>query len=189
MNSKAYDKATVELYTGLIKDQLKPYIVAARQWWTDADKFCPRATGTMPYEGGPNGMCIRFARTPALSPLRGIQSFPFVPSTYLDIQFVPGGIKKMIKHVCDIGLTMEEFTIIEKSNLSSTFTQGQLLCLVPTVTLNELPCDRWIFMRDEEIHMVMEGIVPEEVKEKCARALDLVDDYIDDTVKAPATAD
>lgn len=121
--------------------KLQPYVPAVRRWWSEYENMKIVSTGVCAIKYDdievPPGLVMRMTNTPARSPIKNVQAFPFVPSSYLQITGVPGGASRMIERVCYNGLKLEEFTIIEKHNLPSSYQKGQLL-----VTIVELLRDR-----------------------------------------------
>jgi hypothetical protein len=133
-----------------------------RAWWLDVANLAVFTTGLYPMNGPP-GLCYRFTRTVKRSPILGIQAFPLVQTGYLQISGVQGGSNKMIARVCRDGqFTIDEFTIIEKHSLSSTYQQGQFVAFIPT-EIYEDP-DRmgiWLYINKAEIQSLALGQVPQ----------------------------
>jgi hypothetical protein len=151
----------------LLRERLSDYIPAAREWWSHAQEYQFDRTGVT--EGnGPNGFMVRFTRTAYRSPIKGVQAFPFVPSVYLQLGKVQGGYVKMIERVCVKGLTIDEFTIVMKCNLPSTFNQGQFLAIIPTEILEHKNTGLWVYVNHEEIKGLNEGIIPQSLLVKIA---------------------
>lgn len=159
----------------LVVSKLQPYVPAIRYWWEHYDSLKILSTGVFPidYEDieTPPGLFMRMTNTAVRSPIKNVQVFPFVVASYLQIMGVPGGVTKMIERVCKKGLTIDEFSIIEKHNLPSTYHNGQLLCFVPTKILegaNDL--GKYVYLTLPELcAMAQGGQVPATVKAKCWR--------------------
>lgn len=152
--------------------KLKPYIPAVRKWWEEYEKMQISSTGVFPIDYAdvetPPGLFMRMTSTAVRSPIKHVQAFPFVPSSYLQITGVPGGVNRMIERVCHNNLTLEEFTIIEKHNLPSTYQKGQLLCFVPTATLNNTAdMGKYVYMTVLELCSMAKGVLPQSVQAKC----------------------
>jgi hypothetical protein len=137
-----------------------PYVAPVREWWETIDIHEYADTGVYGL-AGPPGLNVRFTRTAIRSPIRGIQAFPFVTAACLQLMGIQGGSTKMLNRVClDNRFTIDEFTIICKSNLPSTFQQGQILAFVPTDILNgSNAIGRWLYFRPNEILALANGIV------------------------------
>jgi hypothetical protein len=136
----------------LIQTRLEPYIEPARAWWDHVADLAVADTGVYALEGPP-GFMMRFTRTAIRSPIRGIQAFPFVLAGFLQLSGIQGGSTKMLTRMCaSYKLKIEEFTIIEKHNLPSTYNSGQFLAFIPTdliLGLKEL--GTWIYFTRDEI--------------------------------------
>jgi hypothetical protein len=138
----------------LLRTRLEPYIEPARKWWTEVDMLEPADTGVYPIKDGPPGFMLRFTRTAIRSPIRGIQAFPFVPSAYLQLTGIQGGSVKMVERLCqDNTFIMDEFTIVVKTNLPSTYNQGQILCFIPTELLHDVASlGVWVYLTPSELN-------------------------------------
>lgn len=156
----------------VVVTKLQPYIPAVRRWWELYDKMNIVSTGVFPVEYEdiecPPGLMMRMTNTAVRSPIKHVQAFPFVPSSYLQIAGVTGGVKRMIERVCQNGLTIEEFTIIEKHNLPSSYQKGQLLCFVPTDVLEGArDMGKYVYMTLLELCSMAKGKLPQSVQAKC----------------------
>lgn len=156
------------VWTYLLKTRLDPYIPHVRQWWQNVENFTVHDTGIINIPNSPPGLQVRFTRTAVRSPIKGVQAFPFVPAAYLQITGVQGGSTKMIARVCDNNqFTIDEFTIICKSHLPSTFQQGQFLAFVPTEILEDTTLlGQWFYLNAKELADMVRGTVPESVRQK-----------------------
>ena len=112
----------------VLVSKLQPYIPAIKKWWDNYESFRVVSTGVFPinYEDPvtPPGLFVRMTNTPVRSPIKGVQAFPIIPSAYLQITGVPGGVNRMIERVCMKGLEIDGFVIIEKHNLPSAYHSG-----------------------------------------------------------------
>lgn len=157
----------------VLNARLAPYIPAARIFWDNIESISIRGTGVFPiageqYDEVPPGMMYRVTNTPVRSPIKGVQVFPFVPAAYLQITGVTGGVSKMISRVCsDNKFTIEEFTIIEKSNLPSTYHRGQFIAFVPTCVLEDIGAlGKWVYLTHNEMVGLAQGKVSQAVLAK-----------------------
>jgi hypothetical protein len=152
----------------LLKTRLQPYIEPARNWWDTADSILITDTGVYELEGPP-GFMMRFTRTAVRSPIKGVQAFPFVPVAYLQITGIQGGANKMVERTClNNKCTFEEFTIVAKSNLPTTYNQGQIVAFIPTILMEErIELGNWLYLTPEELHILYESKdIPPSVKQK-----------------------
>ena len=166
MKETDYDDPIWE-YT--LASRLSPYLEAVRDWWDKYDKLDLSTTCVRPIEGDdvPPGLMERMTNTPARSPVKGVQAFPFVPTAYLNVSGVSGGYIKMIERVCDKGFKLEEFTIIEKHNLPSTYHRGQIVIFVPTKVLDDTSkLGRFVHITKTEANLLLMGEVPPSVRYK-----------------------
>ena len=156
----------------VVVTKLQPYIPAVKRWWEGYDKMQITSTGVFPIEYDdiecPPGLMMRMTSTAVRSPIKHVQAFPFVPSSFLQIAGVTGGVNRMIERVCQKGLTIDEFTIIEKHNLPSSYQKGQLLCFVPTEVLNGAKdLGKYVYMTVLELCSMAKGKLPQSVQAKC----------------------
>lgn len=154
----------------ILAARLTPYLEAVRRFWDNILDIEIKGTGVFDVDDkdAPPGLFYRVTNTPVRSPIKGIQVFPFVPTTYLQISNVTGGAVKMINRVCNGNkFVLEEFTIIEKSNLPSTYHQGQFVAFVPTKMLEESSlAGKWVYLKADEMISILQDYVPESVKGK-----------------------
>lgn len=153
--------------------RLQPYIEAVRNFWQNIDSIDVKGTGVYSVQGAPSGLMYRMTSTPVRSPIKGIQIFPFVPSAYLQIANVPGGYTRMIGRKCaDNKLHIDEFTIIEKSNLPSTYHQGQFLAFIPTAMLEENTFNgKYVYLTADEMRKIVKADLPDSIKNKLIKYL------------------
>lgn len=155
--------------------KLHPYIEPARKFWATVESIFVSGTGVYPITGDdvPPGMMYRMTNTPVRSPIKHVQIFPFVPVSYLNITGVAGGVNRMVSRVCADGqFTIDEFTIIEKSNLPSTYHQGQFIAFVPTEVLNGArTLGKWIYCTVPEMMSIAQGVIPKTLEAKMLKQL------------------
>jgi hypothetical protein len=74
----------------------------------------------------------------------------------------------MVSRVCaDNRFKIEEFTIIAKANLPSTYHQGQFVAFVPTNILNSAQSmGKWVYLTMDEMMALCSDKVTPKVKEK-----------------------
>ena len=150
----------------VLNGKLAQYIPAVRKFWDDIEDIEIVGTGVFPIkqeEDTPPGLMYRVTNTPVRSPIKNIQVFPFVPVAYLQITNVAGGANRMVSRVCADGrFKIEEFTIIEKSNLPSTYHQGQFVAFVPTHLLESVkPLGKWVYLTaNEMVSLMQEKVIP-----------------------------
>lgn len=180
-------EVVVETDSGIIYDdpvweyvvvsKLQPYLPAARKWWANYDNLVIRGTGIYPIEFDdgtpvPPGMDMRMTNTPVRSPIKNVQAFPFVPTQYFQITGVPGGATKMITRVCNRseGLILEEFTIVEKHNLPSTYHKGQFVAFIPTeIYKGAKKLGKYVYLTVQELQALSAGVVLKSVSYKCTQ--------------------
>lgn len=152
----------------ILTQRLSPYIPKVREWWTNVESYAVNDTGIYElYDENAPGLMIRFTRTAKRSPVKGIQAFPFVCTGYLQLSGVQGGANKMIERVCMKGLTIDEFTIVEKHNLPSTFQQGQFVAFIPTDLLKDTTkLGIWLYLTPPEMKALASNVVVDTVKQK-----------------------
>ena len=155
---------------------LKPYIPAVQCWWKGYESMKIDGTGVQPIQydtvSCPPGLSMRMTSTPVRSPIKGVQAFPFVPTVYLNITSVPGGLVKMIERVCQKGLEIDGFVIIEKHNLPSTYNKGQFVAFVPKDVLeNTKDLGKYVYLTTAELIQLAQGMCPRSVVGKCTQYL------------------
>lgn len=161
----------------VLVSKIQPYLESIRRWWADYDKMQITSTGVLPISYDdletPPGLFMRMTNTPVRSPIKGVQAFPFIVSAYLQITGVQGGTVKMIERLCYEGLQLEEFTLIEKHNLPSTYQKGQLICVVPTQVLeNTRELGKYVYLTAPELCALAQGHVLSSILGKCKQYLD-----------------
>lgn len=163
----------------ILTTKLAPYIPAVRKFWEEVESIDVHSTGVFPLDkesipdGTPPGLMYRVTNTPVRSPIKNVQVFPFVPTSYLQIINVTGGATRMVSRLCaDRNFKLEEFTIIEKSHLPSTYHQGQLVAFVPTAVLEQTELQgKYIYLTHDEMVNLMQDLVTSTVKAKCIKYL------------------
>lgn len=156
--------------------KIQPYLPAIKHWWENYANMRILSTGVLPIDypdiETPPGLFMRMTNTPVRSPIKNVQAFPFIAASYLQITGVPGGVTKMIERVCHKGLEIEDFQIIEKHNLPSTYQKGQLLCVVPKKVLeNAQELGKYVYLTLQELCALAQGQVLPSIVNKCARYL------------------
>lgn len=150
--------------------KLAQYIPAVRDFWNNIEDIEIVGTGVYPMKGdsNPPGLMYRVTNTPVRSPIKHVQVFPFVPVTYLNLTNIAGGANRMVSRVCaDNRFKIDEFTIIEKSNLPSTYHQGQFIAFVPTQVLNSVKdLGKWVYLTAPEMIALMQDKVLQSIKYK-----------------------
>lgn len=153
----------------VLNSKLAQYIPHARKFWENIESIEINGTGVYPVKGEvPPGFMYRVTSTPVRSPIKHVQIFPFVPTAYLQITNVTGGSTRMVSRVCaDNKFTIDEFTIIEKHNLPSTYHKGQFVAFVPTDVLEGVrPLGKWVYLTAPEMVNLMQDRVQQTVKYK-----------------------
>ena len=162
------------LWEYIMVTKLQPYLPAVRKWWKEAEDIKDFETGVAEIKYDdlevPPGLQMRMTSTPVRSPIKNVQAFPFLPTAYLDISGAPNGVNKLVECVCQKGLTIEEFTIIEKHNLPSTFHRGQFVAFIPTdVLTGSKEFGKYVYLNLQELVMLAQGICPKTLPAKCAK--------------------
>jgi hypothetical protein len=110
----------------------------------------------------------RFTKSAKKSPILGVQAFPLVPTAYLQITGVAGGSVKMIERVCkDYKFHIDEFVIIEKNNLPSTYNSGQFVAFIPEdIFIDVKSMGQWMYLTATELMYLATGQVTKEIQVK-----------------------
>lgn len=160
------------MWGATLKNRLAPYIPYVRHFWGGIESYKIQGTGVfkMPEldESAPPGLMVRVTNTPSRSPIKYIQVFPFIPASYLPLVGIRGGASRMISRVCAGGkLTMDEFTVVEKHNLPSTYHQGQILAFIPTDMYYDVQVrGKWVYLTRAEMEKLLSIGVPKEIRNK-----------------------
>lgn len=153
--------------------KLTPYIPAVRKFWENIEDIIITGTGIYKVEGDdvPPGLMYRVTNTPVRSPIKHVQVFPFVTVPYLQLTNVAGGANRMVSRVCENNrFTIEEFTIIEKHNLPSTYHKSQFVAFVPTDIINGITdFGKWIYFTHDEMMLIAQCDISPRITEKCVR--------------------
>jgi hypothetical protein len=156
------------IFDYILGSRLQPYIPKVREWWAKIPDLSTLSTGLFGIPDSPPGLMYRFTRSAKKSPLPGIQAFPLVPTAFLQITGITGGSVKMVERVCfEDRFHIEEFVIIEKHNLPSTFNAGQFVAFVPIdIYADTKSMGQWIYMTSTELMYLAMGHVTKEVQDK-----------------------
>lgn len=161
------EKLDDPLWEYVLMSKLQDYITPVRKFWENIQNISITGTGVFPVTVEqigcevPSGLMYRTTNTPVRSPIKNVQVFPFVPTAYLQLVGVAGGANKMVGRVCaDNNFKIEEFTIIEKSNLPSTYHKGQFVAFVPTNIFESTQLlGKWVYLTTPEMMSLAQGIV------------------------------
>lgn len=153
--------------------KLQPYIPAVRRFWEHIEEVPVHNTGVFPIqdEEAPPGLMYRVTNTPVRSPIKNVQVFPFVPCVFLQLTNVAGGAVRMVNRVCAGNrFAIEEFVIIEKNNLQSTYHNGQLVAFVPRdVIEGARSLGKWVYLTTNEMVSLISDNVTRDIKNKLIR--------------------
>ena len=158
-----------------IATKIQPYIQVVKKWWEQYEKMDVRGTGVFNFEiegvedkDVPPGLMVRITSTAVRSPIKNIQAFPFVPTAYLQIAGVPGGVNRMIERVCKKGLVIDSIKLVEKHNLPSTYQKGQFIAMVPeSIYEGSQKLGKYVYMTLQELCAMAKGSLPQSVQCKC----------------------
>ena len=157
-----------------VATKVQPYITAVKKWWEQYEKMDVRGTGVFEFEcedvdlNAVPGLMVRITSTAVRSPIKNIQAFPFVPTSYLQIAGVPGGVNRMIERVCKKGLSIDGIKLVEKHNLPSTYQKGQFIAFVPeSVYEGSQKMGKYVYMTLQELCAMAKGTLPQSVICKC----------------------
>jgi len=169
------DKINDDEWEYILITKLMPYVEYIKKWWSLYGKNDIQSTGVSPmtFDDGtvvPQEIFIRTTTTARRSPIKGIQAFPFIPTSYLQIYKVPGGMCRMIERVCERNIEIDGLKVIEKHNLPSTWHQGQFVALVPKEIYNNAQkLGRYMYLSKEEILSIADGFLTWPTIRKCRR--------------------
>jgi hypothetical protein len=110
----------------------------------------------------------RFTKSARKSPIPGVQAFPLIPTAYLQISGISGGSVKMIERVCqDYKFRVDEFVIIAKSNLPSTYNCGQFVAFIPEdIFVDVKSMGQWMYLTATELMYLAAGHITKEIQDK-----------------------
>lgn len=150
----------------VLATKLTMYLPAVREFWQNIETLEVNSTGVYPVTnslvkscGIPAGLMYRVTNTPVRSPIKNVQVFPFVPVTYLQLTNIAGGAVRMVSRVCaDNKFSLEEFVIVEKSNLPSTYHQGQFVAFVPKEVLSSANLlGKFVYLKHDEMINILQA--------------------------------
>lgn len=158
-----------------VATKVKPYIEAVKKWWDQYECMQVRGTGVFDFEVEgidekdiPPGLMVRITSTAVRSPIKNVQAFPFVPTSYLQIGGVPGGVNRMVERVCKKGLVLDDIQCVEKHNLPSTYQKGQFIAFIPkAVYEGSQKLGKYVYMTLTELCAMAKGTLPQSVICKC----------------------
>jgi hypothetical protein len=156
------------LFEYILYSRLQPYIEKVREWWANIPNLKTHATGLFGIPDSPPGLMYRFTKSARKSPIAGVQAFPLVPTAFLQITGISGGAVKMIERVCqDHRFSIDEFRVIVKSNLPSTYNCGQFVAFIPEdIFIDVRSMGQWLYLTSTELMYLAVGQVTKEVQNK-----------------------
>lgn len=160
------------LWEYTLATKLMEYIPSVQKWWDTYDEQDISRTGVFDLvladgTAVPPGLFIRTTNTAARSPIKNIQVFPFVPTSYLQLSAVPGGVNRMVERICSRGLTLKGFKCIEKHNLPSTYHKGQFIALIPEKFIEgKNTLGKYVYLTAGELSAIASGVLPPSVQLK-----------------------
>lgn len=155
------------VYEYVLKEKLVPFLDGARKWYaTRGERLYPQ-TGI--YDVEPYGLTVRVHKTPKHSTIMGVQSFPFVSVSMLQMPKCPGGVRMLVRRLVGDGMTIDEFTVFAKQNLTSTNQAALFLALILTSELQSSSTGRWMYFNQDELLDLSAGIVTDEVRVKAMK--------------------
>ena len=172
------DKLDDPVWEYVLATKLTCYLPAVKEFWDNVENIDVAGTSVYPVTNKivscdiPPGLMYRVTSTPVRSPIKNVQVFPFVPTAYLQLTNVSGGSTRMVSKVCaDNKFMLDNFVIIEKSNLPSTFHQGQFVAFIPQDILNATKCiGKYVYLKNEEmVNILLQPGVKTSVKQKLIR--------------------
>lgn len=167
------EKIEDPIWDYVLATKLQPYIPAVRKFWETIEDIQIHNTGVFPVEGTdiPPGLMYRVTNTPVRSPIKNVQVFPFVPCVFLQLTNVAGGAVRMVNRVCaGDRFAIDEFVIIEKNNLQSTYHNGQFVAFVPRDILDGArTLGKWVYLTTPEMCALMNDMVTKDIKKKLVR--------------------
>ena len=161
----------------VLASKLKPYMNTVKYFWEHYSDTDVTETGVMEYRPAgietPAGLMLRVTSTPVRSPIKNVQVFPFVPTTFLNISGVAGGANRMIERVCNKGFELDGIQMIEKHNLPSTYHSGQFIAFVPkTVLEGRQELGKYVYLTLTELCTIAKGVLLPSVQAKCHQYID-----------------
>lgn len=169
MDRPGYDDP---MWKYVVASRIEPYIPYIRSWWLNVESYRVNGTGVYEMQNAIPGLYVRFTKSASKSPIKGVQAFPFIPTGYLQLSGIQGGASKMVERVCLSGLVIDEFTVIEKHNLPSTYQQGQFVAVIPTDVYNEArSLGVWVYFTNGELVDIASGNITETIKQKVLRRI------------------
>lgn len=155
----------------VLATKLQPYLPAVKRWWENYENIKVLSTGILPIEYDdievPPGLMMRMTSTSVRSPIKGVQAFPFVPTGYLQIAGVSGGVARMVERVCAKGFEIDGLKVIEKHNLR-TYGKGQMICFIPKDVLDGArELGKYMYLTVQELCSMAKGRLPDTVIAKC----------------------
>lgn len=156
----------------VLVSKLQPYMNAVKHFWEHYSDISVSETGVIDYcppdIEAPAGLMLRITSTPVRSPIKNVQVFPFVPTAYLNISGVAGGVNRMVERVCNKGLDIDGMQLIEKHNLPSTYHSGQFIAFVPkTVLEGRQELGKYVYLTCTELYALAKGELLPSIQAKC----------------------
>jgi len=149
-----------------LEQRLRPYIPIMRNWWDNVNTLKLSITGITTLECSIPGVYVRFTRTAIRSPIKNIQTFPFIPSARLQLVGIRGGSTKMVERVCmDDKFTIDEFTILCRSHIRTILNCAQIIIFIPTIVLEDTKSTlgKWLYFSKAELDLLASGNINEDI--------------------------
>lgn len=167
VNIKGRAKKDDPVYEAMFRHMLKPYITAAKLWWSHMDRKTFPYSACYEVQEGPPGFFEKCSRSPTHSAVFGVQAFPCVSCSYLQFPGpIAGGAMRLIDHLLSHPMIYEEFTLILKRGLHSTMGTTRFICIIPTAELEKISPARWVYLRPEEILELVNGVVTSDLADR-----------------------
>jgi len=162
------------LHVYKFQEAIKPYVEFAEKWWKNYEHYTfVQATTIQDVDDAPPGLKLKTNVTGKQSAVPGIQVYPFVHGTTLDMGPCPGGQRKMIQKIVGDGMVMGSITILSKMNIITTAQGALFLALVDTQRMKdaEQTLGRFLYLPNEELLNLAAGICSSELRTRVIKLL------------------
>jgi len=137
----------------ILATRLLPYLPDIRLFWENVEKVNVMITGEHHVEGAKPNVFYRVTQSPARSPLKNIQTFPYIPIDSLGL--TGRDCQQALTEICMGGWQFEEFTVVVKAGVPTMCQRNMFVAFIPTSMYNEvMSAGSWVYLTVDEMRQL-----------------------------------
>jgi hypothetical protein len=167
----------IALFEEELFSRIDPYVPYIKLWY---DKYydhifdgvgsfdCPSLTNKNgEVIEAPSRLMYRFNMSEQHSAIKGLQAFPFVQISCLNLPKATGGVRNMVSRIVGNGwYDYGDIFFILKQSLVNTANAQMFLAFITPDMYDKLPRGSYVWLTEQEIMSIYNKVVPESVKRK-----------------------